>query len=87
MEPQAASDVDHYDTYAKHSAITGLRTTTTFGQPSWDTVFESICNLHASPEKVGVFFSGPSVIGRQISVSSQTYSRDGFAFVWSKGKF
>ena len=57
------------------------------GRPNWDTVFESICNLHASPGKVGVFFSGPPIIGLQVSVSSKKYSKDGFTFVWRKGNF
>ena len=57
------------------------------GQPNWDTVFESIRNLHAVPEKVGVFFSGPSQMGHQISVSCKEYSKDDFTFVWNKGNF
>lgn len=75
------------NTYAKQSAVTGLRTATMFGRPKWDIVFESIRNLHAAPEKVGVFFSGPPLMGRQISVSSNKYSKDDFMFVWRKGNF
>lgn len=67
--------------------MTGLRTPTVLGGPNWDTVFESICNLHASPEKVGVFFSGPSLMGRKISVMSNKHSKDGFMFVWRKENF
>ena len=83
MASEAVSD----DVYAKQSIITGLRTATTAGQPNWGTVFESIRNLHAVPEKVGVFFSGPSQMGHQISVSCKEYSKDDFRFVWKKGNF
>lgn len=86
-QPQAASDVVSDETYAKQRTVTGLRTPTIFGRPHWDAVFESIRNLHSAPEKVGVFFSGPPPMGRQLSVCCNKRSKDDFDFVWRKGNF
>jgi hypothetical protein len=42
--------------------VTGLRTKTHMGQPDWNATLQQIAQLHA-PEKVDVFFCGPSGLG------------------------
>lgn len=70
-------------------AVTGLRTPTNFGRPDWDMVFRGIKKLHA-PGEVGVFFCGPSALGSDLHLKSNTYSESGSRgcrFVFSKENF
>ncbi|KAH9947869.1 NADPH oxidase [Amylocystis lapponica] len=76
-----------HDVGAEKDAITSLRAPTHFGRPNWDRVFSSIAEKHPGTD-VGVFFCGPSVLSRQLHISSNKYSTaDGTKFFFGKENF
>ena len=45
---------------------TGLKSTTHIGPPKWNEIFEDIHRIHGPMVEVGVFYNGPSKLGREV---------------------
>ena len=89
LNPEEVKDIMHRDDEGVNDAITGLRSTTFFGRPNFDAVFQNLQTSHPSTD-IGVFFCGPKPIGKALAKCCNTYSegdKKGTRFFYGKENF
>ena len=73
---------------------TGLKATTHIGPPKWNEIFEDIHRIHGPMVEVGVFYDGPSGLGKEVrkacgggGVGLRGRGKKGGGFAWKGDDF
>eukprot|EP01132_Coremiostelium_polycephalum_P006213 gene6213-7736_t len=75
------------DTESHSDFITGLKSQTLFGRPSWDKIFPEIARIHPKQD-IGVFFCGPHQMAKEIKKNcSKSTGLEGCSFQFYKENF